>query len=217
MAKSFAVLGLGRFGREMALQLARGGGEVLVVDNEQKDVDEIGDRVTRAVCADVRDRDALQELGVAECDEVILSVGSDLAVSVLTVMNLKALGVKHLICKAYDDVYREVLLKLGADRVVIPEQESAVRTAARLLSPRIRDYIQLTEDFSIEEISVPVNWVGKTLGGLSIRNRYGVNVIAIRRGEKVMASPGAEDRIAEGDMLLVLGEEKDLANVRKIK
>ncbi len=217
MAKSFAVLGLGRFGREMALQLARGGGEVLVVDNEQKDVDEIGDRVTRAVCADVRDRDALQELGVAECDEVILSVGSDLAVSVLTVMNLKALGVKHLICKAYDDVYREVLLKLGADRVVIPEQESAVRTAARLLSPRIRDYIQLTEDFSIEEISVPANWVGKTLGGLSIRNRYRVNVIAIRRGEKVMASPGADDRIAEGDMLLVLGEEKDLANVRKIK
>ncbi len=217
MAKSFAVLGLGRFGREMALQLARGGGEVLVVDNAQKDVDEIADRVTRAVCADVRDRDALQELGVAECDEVILSVGSDLAVSVLTVMNLKALGVKHLICKAYDEVYREVLLKLGADRVVIPEQESAVRTAARLLSPRIRDYIQLTEDFSIEEISVPANWIGKTLGGLSIRNRYGVNVIAIRRGEKVMASPGAEERIAEGDMLLVLGEEKDLTNVRKIK
>ncbi len=217
MARSFAVLGLGRFGREMALQLSRGGGEVLAVDNNERDVDEIADGVTRAVCADVRDRDALQELGVADCDVVILSVGSDLAVSVLTVMNLKALGVKHLICKAYDEVHREVLVKLGADRVVIPEKESAVRTAARLLSPRIRDYIQLTENFSIEEISVPANWVGKTLGGLSIRNRYGVNVIAIRRGEKVLASPGADDRIEEGDMMLVLGEEKELSGVRNIK
>ncbi len=217
MARSYAVLGLGRFGLEMALQLSRGGGDVLAVDNKRKVVDEIADSVTRAVSADVRDRDALQELGVAECDEVILSVGSDLAVSVLTVMNLKALGVKHLICKAYDDVHREVLLKLGADQVIIPEKESAVRTAAMLLNPRIRDYIQLTDNFSIEEISVPANWIGKTLGGLSIRNRYGVNVIAIRRGEKVLASPGAEDRIEEGDMLLVLGEEKELTGVRNIK
>ncbi len=217
MAKSFAVLGLGRFGRQMALQLARSGGDVLVVDEDQKDVDEIADEVTRAVCADIRDRDSLQELGVAECDEVILSVGSDLAVSVLTVMNLKALGVRHLICKAYDEVHREVLLKLGANQVMIPEQEAAVRLAARLISPRIRDYIQLTEDCSIEEITAPETWEGKSLGELSIRNRYGVNVITIRRGEDVKASPRAEDRILRGDILLVLGEEKNLANVRKIR
>ncbi len=217
MARSFAVLGLGRFGREMALQLARSGGDVLAVDRDRKTVEEIADQVTRAVSADLRNRDAMQELGVAECDEVILSVGSDLAVSVLTVMNLKALGVKHLICKAYDEVHREVLLKLGADQVLIPEQEFAVRLAARLISPRIRDYIQLTEDCSIEEISVPEKWVGKTLSELSIRNRYGVNVITIRRGEQVIASPRAEDQIEDGDILLLLGEEKDLASVRKMK
>ncbi len=216
MAKSFAVLGLGRFGREMALQLARSGGEVLAVDQDARVVDDIADQVTRAVVADMRDRDALQELGVAECDDVVLSVGSDLGVSVLTVMNLKALGVKHLICKAYNEVHKEVLLKLGANQVLIPEQESAVRLAARLISPRIRDYIQLTEDCSIEEITVPEKWVGKSLGELSVRNRYGVNVITIRRGSRVIASPGAEDRIENGDILLVLGTEKDLGTVRKL-
>lgn len=217
MMKSFAVLGLGRFGKEMALQLARGGAEVLAIDRERKMVEEVADEVTRAVTANLRDKDALQELGVADCDEVILSVGSDLAVSVLAVMNLKAIGVKHLICKAYDEVHRDVLLKLGADQVIIPEQEFAARLAVHLITPRIRDTIRLTEDVSIEEISVPEVWTGKTLSDLSIRNKYDVNVITIRRGDHVIASPKAGDRIEKGDVLLLLGDKKALAGIRKLR
>lgn len=215
--KSFAVLGLGRFGKEMALQLARGGAEVLAIDRERKIVEEVADEVTRAVTANLRDKEALQELGVAECDEVILSVGSDLAASVLAVVNLKAIGVKHLVCKAYDEVHRDVLLRLGADQVLIPEQEFAAKLAAQMISPRLRDFIQLTDDTMIEEMNVPESWVGKTLGEMNIRNRYDVTVITVRHGEKVVPAPRATETILEGDVVLLLGEEKALTNVRKMR
>ena len=215
--KSFAVLGLGRFGKELALQLARGGAEVLAIDRERKIVDEVADEVTRAVTANLRDKDALQELGVAECDEVILSVGSDLAASVLAVVNLKALGVKHLVCKAYDEVHRDVLLRLGADQVLIPEQEFAAKLAAQMISPRLRDQIQLTEDYVIEEMAVPESWVGKTLGEMNIRNRFDVTVLTVRHGEKIVPAPGATEKLLAGDVVLLLGEKKAAAAVRKLR
>lgn len=215
--KSFAVLGLGRFGKELALQLSRGGAEVLAIDRERKIVDEVADEVTRAVTANLRDKDALQELGVAECDEVILSVGSDLAASVLAVVNLKALGVKHLICKAYDEVHRDVLLKLGADQVMIPEQEFAAKLAAQMISPRLRDQIQLTEEYVIEEVAVPESWIGKTLGEMNIRSRFDVTVVTVRHGEKVVAAPGAGERLTAGDVVLLLGEKKAMSAVHKLR
>ena len=215
--KSFAVLGLGRFGKELALQLSRGGAEVLAIDRERKIVDEVADEVTRAVTANLRDKDTLQELGVAECDEVILSVGSDLAASVLAVVNLKALGVKHLICKAYDEVHRDVLLKLGADQVLIPEQEFAAKLAAQMISPRLRDQIQLTEEYVIEEVAVPESWIGKTLGEMNIRSRFDVTVVTVRHGEKVVAAPGAGERLMAGDVVLLLGEKKAMSAVHKLR
>ena len=215
--KSFAVLGLGRFGKELALQLSRGGAEVLAIDRERKIVDEVADEVTRAVTANLRDKDTLQELGVAECDEVILSVGSDLAASVLAVVNLKSLGVKHLICKAYDEVHRDVLLKLGADQVMIPEQEFAAKLAAQMISPRLRDQIQLTEEYVIEEVAVPESWIGKTLGEMNIRSRFDVTVVTVRHGEKVVAAPGAGERLTAGDVVLLLGEKKAMSAVHKLR
>jgi len=215
--KSFAVLGLGRFGKELALQLSRGGAEVLAIDRERKIVDEVADEVTRAVTANLRDKDTLQELGVAECDEVILSVGSDLAASVLAVVNLKALGVKHLICKAYDEVHRDVLLKLGADQVMIPEQEFAAKLAAQMISPRLRDQIQLTDEYVIEEVAVPESWIGKTLGEMNIRSRFDVTVVTVRHGEKVVAAPGAGERLTAGDVVLLLGEKKAMSAVHKLR
>lgn len=215
--KSFAVLGLGRFGKELALQLSRGGAEVLAIDRERKIVDEVADEVTRAVTANLRDKDTLQELGVAECDEVILSVGSDLAASVLAVVNLKALGVKHLICKAYDEVHRDVLLKLGADQVLIPEQEFAAKLAAQMISPRLRDQIQLTDEYVIEEVAVPESWIGKTLGEMNIRSRFDVTVVTVRHGEKVVAAPGAGERLTAGDVVLLLGEKKAMSAVHKLR
>jgi trk system potassium uptake protein TrkA len=165
----------------------------------------------------LRDRDALQELGVAECDTVILSVGSDLAASVLAVVNLKAIGVKHLVCKAYDEVHRDVLLKLGADQVLIPEQEFAIKLAAQMISPRLRDQLQLTDDYVIEEVAVPEEWTGKTLGGMNIRNRYDVTVLTVRHGDRVVPAPRATEQILSGDVLLLLGDRKAMAAVRRLR
>ena len=180
-------------------------------------VDEVADEVTRAVTANLRDKDALQELGVAECDCVILSVGSDLAVSVLAVMNLKAIGVKHLICKAYDEVHREVLLKLGADQVIIPEQEFAAKLAGQLLMPRIRDYLQLTDHFTIAEVAVPDSWINRTLGELNVRGKYQVTIITVKHGDQIVPSPGADEKMLHGDILLMAGDEKDVTRLQKIR
>ena len=140
-----------------------------------------------------------------------------MAASVLAVVNLKALGVKHLICKAYDEVHRDVLLKLGADQVMIPEQEFAAKLAAQMISPRLRDQIQLTEEYVIEEVAVPESWIGKTLGEMNIRSRFDVTVVTVRHGEKVVAAPGAGERLTAGDVVLLLGEKKAMSAVHKLR
>ncbi len=215
--KSFAILGLGRFGKELALQLARSGAEVLAVDKNQELVNEIADEVTRAASADIQDKEALQDLGVADCDVVILSVGGNLAVSVLTVMNLKSLGVRHLVCKAYDELHREVLLKLGADQVLIPEKEMAVKLAPQLINPRMRDSIQLSDAFGIEEMEAPSSWIGKSIGEMHVRNQFEVNIIAIKNGGNVNPSPRPKDVITADDVLLISGSKSALGRLRKMK
>lgn len=211
--KSFAVLGLGRFGRELALQLSRQGEDVLAVDRDRKCVDDVADDVTRAVTANFKEEDVLEELGVSSCDVVILSVGSDLALSVITLMNLKSLGVKHIICKAYDEMYRDVLLRLGANEVILPEREVAAKLAARLSSTHLRDYLMLSEDTAIEERSTPKAWCNKTIGELRIRNRYKVNVIALRRNTETIIAIEADTLLLPNDVLVLLGQTKDLQEI----
>ena len=211
--KSFAVLGLGRFGRELALQLSRQGEDVLAVDRDRKCVDAVADDVTRAVTANFREEDVLEELGVGSCDVVILSVGSDLALSVITLMNLKALGVKHIICKAYDEMYRDVLLRLGANEVILPEREVAAKLAARLSSTHLRDYLMLSDNTAIEERSTPKSWCNKTIGELRIRNRYKINVIALRRNTETIIAIDADTTLLPHDVLVLLGQTKDLQEI----
>ena len=201
--RSFAVIGLGRFGSQVAQRLYDYGGDVLAIDTQETLVDRIAERVTRAVTADAREKDVLRRLGVADCDCAIVALGSDLAASALITMNLKSLGVGQIICKAHDDVYQEILRKLGADQVVIPEHTEADRIAAKLLESDTLRMIELSNEYGIVEIAAPSSWVGKTLRALGIRARYGVSVIALRSGETVRVAPAADDRI-EPDMALVL-------------
>lgn len=211
--KSFAVLGLGRFGRELAIQLGRHGEDVIAVDRDRKCVDAVADDVTRAVTANFREQDILEELGINACDCVILSVGSDLALSVVTLMNLKALGAKYVICKAYDEMYRDVLLRLGANEVILPESEVADKLSVRLTSSRLRDFLRLSEDTAIDERLTPVSWSNKTIGELKIRNRYKINVIALRRSTDTIISIEAETRLLPDDVLVLLGSISDLQEV----
>ena len=212
--KSYVVIGLGRFGAEIAAKLYACGEEVLAVDVDEQIVDKIADRVTRAVAADARDRDVLEKLGVENFDRAVVAVGSDLAASALITMNLKALGVSYIVCKAHDDTYREILEKLGADRVIIPEWEAADKLALGLTHAGVMEYIELSEEFGIMEIEPMEKWVGKTIRTLEMRSRFGVNVIALRRGDAISIPPDIDAPLDADTTLVILGSYDALEKLK---
>jgi len=214
--KSFIVIGLGRFGMEAARCLCQQGCEVLAVDSANELVQSISDEVTQAVVADARDKEVLRALGVKDFDCAIVAIGDSLADSVLATMNLKELGVPHIVCKAHDDTHRQVLLKLGADRVVIPEKENAARLAKSLSSHNVLDYIELSEDYGIIDLPAPAPWHNKSLIELNVRAKLGVNILAVKREGTITVSPSADFRIEQGDVMVVLGDTQALKAVQKL-
>ena len=214
--KSYLVIGLGRFGAEMALQLSSLGCEVLAIDVRAELVQQVASYVTQAVVADGQDKDVLKALGVRDFDCAVVAIGDNLAASVLVTMNLKELGIPYLVCKAHDEVHRRVLTKLGADRVVIPEKEHAARLARSLSSPNVLDYIELSEDYGIVETPVPQSWHGKSLKELNVRAKLGVNILAVRRNGGIQVSPAADFAMADGDIMVVLGDTGTLKKVQKL-
>ena len=214
--KSYMVIGLGRFGMEVARQLCVLGCEVLAVDTRSDLVQQISGDVTHAVVADARDKDVLKALGAKEFDCAIVSIGGSLADSVLATMNVKELGIPKVVCKAHDETHRQVLLKLGADQVVIPEQENAGRLARSLSSHNVLDYIELSDDYGIIEVPAPKSWQGKSLKELNVRAKLGVNIIAIKGEAGINVSPAADYAIAQKDVLVVLGDSAALKKVQKL-
>jgi trk system potassium uptake protein TrkA len=192
------------------------GCEVLAVDNHADLVQQISADVTHAVVADARDKDVLRALGAKDFDCAVVAIGGSLADSVLATMNLKELGIPKVVCKAHDDTHRQVLRKLGADQVVIPEQEQAVRLAKSLSSRNVLDYIELSEEYGIIEVPVPGSWVGKSLRELNVRAKLGVNILAVKRGSKINVSPSAESAFRKEDILVVLGASAALEKVQKL-
>ena len=213
--RSFIVIGLGRFGSQTAKRLCQQGCEVLAIDSSNELVQQISDEVTQAVVGDARDKEVLRALGAKDFDCGIVAIGDSLADSVLATMNLKELGVPYIVCKAHDETHREVLKKLGADRIVIPEQENADRLAKSLSSPNVLDYIELSEDYGIIEVPAPKTWQDKSLIELNVRAKLGVNILAIKRQGHITVSPAADFRIAASDVLVVLGDTAALNKLQK--
>lgn len=214
--KSCVVIGLGRFGSEVARELCRQGCQVLAMDVNQELVSQIANDVTHAVVGDGQDKGVLRALGVREFDCGVIAIGDDLAASVLVTMNLKELGVAQVICKAHDETHRRVLEKLGADRVVIPEQEQGARLARSLSSRNVLDYIELSQEYGIIEIPVPGSWRDKSLKELNVRAALGLNILAIRRGGQINVSPGADFIFEQQDVVVVLGDSTALKKVEKL-
>ena len=214
--KSYIVIGLGRFGQTLARQLCMLGAEVLAMDVSNDLVQQVADDVTHAVVGDAQDKEVLRALGAKDFDCAIIAIGSDLAASVLTAMNLKELEVPYIICKAHDETHRRVLEKLGADRVVIPEQENAIRLAHSLSTPNVLDYIELSQEYSIIEVPVPASWAGKDLRELNVRAKLGVNILAVRRADSFFVSPRADFAFLEGDNVVVLGDSAALKKVHRL-
>lgn len=214
--KSYVVIGMGRFGSEVARQLYKCGCEVLAIDLNSEFIQQISPNVTHAVVADSRDKEVLRQLGVGDFDCAVVGIGEDLAASVLITMNLKDLGVPHIVCKAHDDTHRRILEELGAHQVMIPEKENAARLAKSLSSPNLLDYIELSDEYSIVELPVPKSWVDKNLKELNVRAKLGVNILALRRNGKLDIAPAAEDTFRDGDIVVVLGDTKALKAVQKL-
>lgn len=214
--KSYIVIGLGLFGAEVARQLCKQGCEVLAMDIRSDLVQQVADDVTHAVVGDGQDKDVLRALGAGNFDCAIIAIGDDLAASVLTIMNLKELGVPYVVSKAHDETHRRVLEKLGADRVVIPECEFAGRLARSLASHNVLEYIELSSEYGILEVPAPRSWIGKTLKELNVRAKLGVNIIAVESGNVTNVSPAADYTVQEGDIMAVLGENKALEAVQKL-
>jgi len=214
--KSYVVVGLGRFGGEVARQLCAQGCEVLALDTRSDLVQQFSADVTHAVVGDGQDKEVLKALGVRDFDGAIVAIGDNLAASVLVTMNMKELGVPFVVCKAYDETHRRVLEKLGANRVLIPEKEIGMRLARSLASSNVLDYIELSEDYGIVEVPAPKNWCDKTLQQLNVRAKLGINIIAIHRGDTFNVSPAADYRISKDDIIVALGDKAALEMVQKL-
>ena len=208
--KQFVVIGLGRFGSSIATTLYSLGNDVLVIDKNEDLIQDIASEVTHAVQADATDENALKSLGIRNFDVAIISIGGDIQSSVMATLILRELGVKYIIAKGNGELHAKVLYKIGADRVVLPEKDMGVRVAHNIISSSILDYIELSSDYSIMEVKAFEDWVGKDLKSLDLRKKYGINVIAIKTGEKINLNPAADDIVCKDNVIVAIGSAEAL-------
>ncbi|MFV0380453.1 MAG: potassium channel family protein [Anaerorhabdus sp.] len=208
--KSYAVLGLGIFGSTIAKTLSDYNYDVIAVDSNIICVERIAELGINAVQADITDIVQLKSLGIQDCECGVVATGSHLEDSIMAIMNLKELGVSNIVAKAKNKKFMQILLKVGADRVIRPEKEMGVRVAKQLVSTNIVDLIELDSEYSIIEILTPDSWCSNSLKELNLREKFGINVLGIRKkpGERLSISPDANYIIEPGDLLLVIADNK---------
>lgn len=216
--KSVLIIGLGRFGRHLCRKLSDLGNEVMIVDRSDALVAELADTVTSAKICDCTDENALRALGVHHFDICFVCIGSDFASSLLITSMLKDLGAKRIIAKASADMHMRLLLRNGADEVVYPERDSAERMAVRMSASNVFDYIELTEDHAIYEIPPLDSWIGKTIAELDVRNRYHINILAVKQDEALRPLPGANYVFTGSEHILALAGVEDAKTlIRKVE
>lgn len=212
--KSFLVIGVGRFGSSVARTLMELGQEVLVIDNDEEHINVIADEVTHAMVADASEERVLMQLGISNFDCIVIALADDLRASVLTTVLCREQGAKKIVAKAYDSIHAKLLLKTGADTVVLPERETGRRLAHSLVHVNVLDYIELSDVYSITEMHVPAEWVNHTLKEIDVRARFKVSIIAIKRDGMLELTLDAGFRLRDDDTLVVLGEN---ANLKKVE
>ena len=215
--KSFLVIGLGLFGKSLALSLTALGNEVLAVDKSPEIVESIASDVTHALSGECRDKQTIESLGVRNFDCVIVAMSESIESSILITLMLKDLGAKYVISKASTEVHARVLQQVGADKIIFPEKDMSAKLAQRLSSTSILDFIEISDQYSIVEIQTPKAWVGKTLRNLNLRVNCGINVVAIKykENEIIDVSPDPDRIITENDIFVVVGLNSDITRVTK--
>ena len=210
MKKEYAVIGLGRFGGSICKALSEEGLEVMAMDMNEDRVNEYAKIASHAVIGDSTDENVLKNLGIRNFDHVIVAIGENIQASILTTIMLKELGVKMVTVKAQNDYHEKVLNKIGADRVVHPE-----RDMGKIISNNVLDYLELSDEYSLIEIVANNRLAGHSLLDLDIRARYGINIVAIKRGKEVIVSPLADEMIQKEDILIVIGAVADIGRFEK--
>lgn len=209
-SKQYAVIGLGRFGSSVAKALYDLNYDVMAIDMDEERIQENMNNVTHAVQADSTDEIALKSLGIRNFDVVVVAIGQNIQASILTTLIIKEMGIETIVVKAQNQLHAKVLYKIGATKVIFPERDMGVRVAHNLVTPNILDYIELSEEYSIVEILSSDIMADKTLIELNIRARFGCNVMALKNDNYINVSPSAQDKIKTGDVMVVIGHNKDL-------
>ena len=212
--KTYAVFGLGRYGTAVARELVENGEEVIAVDRNQKNVNNAAAYLPICKCADVTDAEVISRLGIGNIDTVIVSMASNLEASVMAVTLCKEVGVKTVIAKCANEMNQKILLRVGADQVVFPENESGVRLAKNLLSSGFIDMISLSKDVALVEIDVKDEWVGKNLIELNLRKKYGFNIVAVKKGDNVDVNVNPEQTLDLETTLIVIANTAKLGKLK---
>ncbi|MBR6402789.1 MAG: TrkA family potassium uptake protein [Eubacterium sp.] len=214
MSKSIAVLGLGRFGKKLALGLYENGADVMAVDRDSKLIDSISDKVTYALVADFSDAESIKGLGLEEMDTVVVAMGSDLTASIMAVMISKEVGVPYVLAKASDERMGAILTKVGADEIVYPEEEMGERTARILVFDSFLEFFEIDDNLCMLEMKPKDEWIGKNLKELNLREKYSMNVVAIKNKNGMKSHINPDKPLGEDMTLLVIIDKVDLKKLK---
>ena len=212
--KTYAVFGLGRYGIAVARELVDNGVEVIAVDSDEKIVNAAADELPICKCADITDPDVIRQLGISNVDVVIIAMANNLEASVMAVTLCKEIGVETVIAKCANEMHQKILTRVGADKVVFPENESGIRLAKNLLSSGFVDMVSLSKNVSMIELDVKSEWIHKNLVELNLRKKYSINVVAIRKGESVSVDIDPYAPLKSDDKLIIIANPEKLAKLK---
>ena len=208
--RTVLLIGVGRFGLRIAMRLAEMKVEVMAVDKNEERVKAAVPYVTSGVVGDSTSEEFLKTIGVGNFDECVVAIGDDVLASIETTCQLKELGAKRVIARASKDIHERLLLRNGADEIVFPEKQMANWTALRCGTKNIFDYLELNDEYAVFDVKVPDAWCGKSIGQLDIRRRYGLNIMAVKRGSDMEIAVGTDYVLEPGETMLVLGRQDDV-------
>ena len=216
MKRRVVVIGLGIFGYQLARQLYENGIDVIAIDKNKDVIQRIKDCCTKAVMADARDKEVLENIGIVANDTVVISFGEDLSASTLLTLHLKEMKVKSIIVKVPNEDHKRILLKVGASEAIIPEREMAKKVARGIISPNVMEYLPISDEYTIVELAPPTDFIGKSLADLNLRKKYNLQVIAIRDvlANKMQLVPQANSVLKDSDVLVIIGREEDILKVK---
>lgn len=210
MKKQYVVFGAGKFGGSIAVTLQQLGCDVILVDKNPELIQDLADQVSYAICADVEDTETFEELGLKNMDGAIIAITESLEASIVTTMMCHEMGIPRILAKAKNSMHEKILRKVGAHKVIYPETEMGRRVAKYLVADNFADWIELSPYFSLVEMDIPARWCGKSLVELQIREKYRVNVIGVKDGDKVKVTLDPKEPLKPGVILILVGENKDL-------